>query len=197
MDPPQTFGFLRHFAAHDGASPVFFLGTGYGAGTMLKKAAPERIKELLSILNWTAAPFGSQEDLLLTYGIDGVDYKLGAHGNPVSTDQWAGDAYNMPWRYMAQRPQVMYNANYPDFTKLQADAESALIPIGVADATLGYYSPMNNAKGIQLKLKFSDGLMEILQGNRPLSDLDQLVSDWQSTGGEDIRKEYLTAMAAA
>ena len=197
MDPQQTFGFLRHFAAHDGASPVFFLGTGYGAGTMLKKAAPERIKELLSILNWTAAPFGSQEDLLLTYGIEGVDYTLDPHGNPVTTDQWAGDAYNMPWRYMAQRPQVMYNANYPAFTKLQADAESALIPIGVPDATLGYYSPTNNAKGIQLKLKFNDGLSEILQGSRPLSDLDQLVSDWQSNGGEDIRKEYLKAMAGA
>lgn len=197
MDPQQTFGFLRHFAAHDGASPVFFLGTGYGAGTMLKKAAPERIKELLSILNWTAAPFGSQEDLLLTYGIEGVDHTLDPHGNPVTTDQWPGDAYNMPWRYMAQRPQVMYNANYPGFTKLQADAESALIPIGVPDATLGYYSPTNNAKGIQLKLKFNDGLAEILQGSRPLSDLDQLVSAWQSTGGEDIRKEYLNAMAGA
>jgi putative aldouronate transport system substrate-binding protein len=103
LDPPQTFGFLKHFAAHDGAKPVFFLGTGYGAGTMLKKASPERIKELLGILNWTAAPFGSQEDLLLTYGVEGADYKLDSNGNPVTTERWAGDAYNAPWRYMAQR----------------------------------------------------------------------------------------------
>lgn len=68
LQPPQTFGFRPHFAAHAGAKPVVFLGTGYGAATMLKKASPERIKELLSILNWTAAPFGSQQDLLLTYG---------------------------------------------------------------------------------------------------------------------------------
>jgi putative aldouronate transport system substrate-binding protein len=197
LDPPQTFGFLRHFAAHDGAKPVFFLGTGYGAGTMLKKAAPERVKELLAILNWTAAPFGSQEDLLLTYGVQGVDYTLDTNANPVTTNQWTGDTYNMPWRYMAQHPQVMYNANYPEITRLQADAESALIPLGVADATLGYYSPTNNAKGIMLKLRFNDGLTEILQGSRPVSDLDQLVQDWQSGGGEDIRKEYLDAMAAA
>jgi putative aldouronate transport system substrate-binding protein len=197
LDPPQTFGFLRHFAAHDGAKPVFFLGTGYGAGTMLKKAAPERIKELLAILNWTAAPFGSQEDLLLAYGVQGAHYTLDTNANPVTTDQWTGDAYNMPWRYMAQHPQVMYNAKYPDITRLQAAAESALIPLGVADATLGYYSPSNNAKGISLKLRFNDGLTEILQGSRPVSDLDQLVQDWQSGGGEDIRKEYLDAMAAA
>ena len=197
LDPPQTFGFLRHFAAHDSAKPVFFLGTGYGAGTMLRRAAPDRVKELLAILNWTAAPFGSQEDLLLTYGIEGTDYTLDAKGNPVTTDQWAGDAYNMPWRYMAQRSQVMYNANYPEITKLQADAESSLIPLGVADATLGYYSSTNTSKATPLKLRFNDGLGEILQGRRPLSDLDQLVRDWQSGGGEDIRKEYLDGMAAA
>lgn len=197
LDPPQTFGFVRHFAAHDSARPVFFLGTGYGAGTMLKRAAPDRIKELLGILNWTAAPFGSQEDLLLTYGFEGADYTLNAKGNPVTTDQWASDAYNMPWRYMAQRSQVMYNANYPEITKLQADAESSLIPQGVADATLGYYSPTNTAKATQLKLRFNDGLNEVLQGRRPLSDLDQLVRDWQSGGGEDIRREYLDAMATA
>jgi len=197
LDPPQTFGFLRHFAAHAGAKPVFFLGPGYGAGTILKQASPDRIKELLAILNWTAAPFGSREDLLLSYGIENVDYTRDSNANPVTTEHWAGDAYNMPWRYMAQHPQVIYNANYPDFTKVQADAESALIPLGVTDASLGYYSPSNNSKGIQLKLKFNDGLREILQGSRPLSDLDQLVQDWQSSGGEDIRKEYVDAIAAA
>jgi putative aldouronate transport system substrate-binding protein len=197
LDPPQTFGFLRHFAAHDGAKPVFFLGTGYGAGTMLKKAAPERVREILSILNWTASPFGSQEDLLLTYGVEGTDYNLDDKGNPVTTDRWAGDAYNPPWRYMAQRHQVMYNANYPEITKLTADAESALVPIGVSDPTLGFYAPTANAKGVTLRIKFNDGLSEILQGRQPLSELDQLVADWRANGGEDIRKEYLTAMTAA
>ena len=197
LDPPQTFGSLRHFAAHDGAKPVFFLGTGYGAGTMLKKASPERVKELLAILNWTASPFGSQEDLLLTYGVESADYKLDDNGNPVTTERWAGDAYNMPWRYMAQRHQVMYNANYPEITKLQAEAEAALIPLGVWDATLGFYSVTNTSKGVTLRVRFNDGLSEIVQGRRPVGDLDQLVSEWQTNGGEDIRKEYLQAMAAA
>jgi putative aldouronate transport system substrate-binding protein len=197
LDPPQTFGFMRHFAAHAGAKPVFFLGTGYGAGTMLKKASPERVQELLAILNWTASPFGSQEDLLLTYGMEGAHYKLDDNGNPVTTERWAGDAYNMPWRYMAQRHQVMYNANYPEITRLQAEAESALIPLGVSDATLGFYSVTNTSKGVTLRVKFNDGVSEIVQGRRPLSDLDQLVSEWQANGGELIRSEYLQAMAAS
>jgi len=197
LKPPQTFGFLRHFAAHDGAKPVFFLGTGYGGGTMLKKASPERTKELLAILNWTAAPFGSREDVLLTYGVEGADYTMDEQGNPTTTDRWTGDAYNMPWRYLAQRHQVMYSATYPDYTKQMADAENALIPIGVSDATLGFYSPTSIAKSVTLRLKFNDGLSEILQGRRPLGDLDQLVSEWQANGGEQMRKEFLDAMSGA
>jgi putative aldouronate transport system substrate-binding protein len=91
----------------------------------------------------------------------------------------------------------MYNANYPEITKLQAEAESALIPLGVSDATLGFYSVTNTSKGVSLRVRFNDGLSEIVQGRRPLSDLDQLVSEWQANGGEVIRTEYLQAMAAS
>jgi putative aldouronate transport system substrate-binding protein len=181
--------------AVDGATPTFFLGTGYGAGTMLKRASPERIEELLAILNWTAAPSGSQEDLLLTYGVEGTDYTLDGNGNPVTTDHWTGDAYNAAWRYMAQHHQVMYNATYPEMTKLQADAESALIPLGVSDPTLGFYSPTNIMKSVTLRGTFNDGLLEILQGRADVSNLDQLVKDWQTNGGDDMRIEYMKAMS--
>jgi putative aldouronate transport system substrate-binding protein len=98
---------------------------------------------------------------------------------------------------MAQRHQVMYNANYPEITKLQADAESAHIPVGVSDPTLGYYSAANNARGVTLRVRVNDGLSEILQSRRPLGDLDEIVKDWQTNGGEDIRREYTEAIAAA
>jgi putative aldouronate transport system substrate-binding protein len=117
-------------------------------------------------------------------------------GNPATTDRWMGDAYNAPWRYLAQHAQVMYNANYPAITRLEAEAESALIPVGVSDATLGFYSPTNIAKSVTLRGKFNDGLLEILQGRAPVSDLDQLVKDWQSNGGEDTRTEFLQAMSS-
>lgn len=46
-----------------------------------------------------------------------------------------------------------------------------------------------------LRLRFNDGLGEIVQGRRPLNDLDQLVADWQSNGAEQMRTEYLDAMS--
>jgi hypothetical protein len=86
----------RHFRRTPGRSRSFFLTGGYLGATALKKASPERIKELLGILNYLAAPFGSAEDLLLTSGVNGVDYTLDAKGNPVLTRQGNSDANYTP-----------------------------------------------------------------------------------------------------
>src|SRR6185437_8543854 len=86
------------FSAHGRQKPQFFLTGGYLGATALKKPSPDRIKELLGILNYLAAPFGSAEDLLLTSGVDGVDYTLDPKGNPVLTKQGNSDANYTPWK---------------------------------------------------------------------------------------------------
>ena len=108
---------------------------------VLKKASPDRIKELLRIMNWLAAPFGSQEDLLLTYGIKGQDYNLDDKGNPKPTPEGISRAGYVPWRYIAQHPWVYYQADLPGFAKASHEAEQATIPLGVDDPTNGFYSP--------------------------------------------------------
>ncbi|HEU0168756.1 MAG TPA: hypothetical protein VFS62_13345, partial [Chloroflexota bacterium] len=132
---------LPPFAAHAGQKPQLFFGRGYFSTTMLKKGTPERIKEVLRILNFMAAPFGSQEDLLLTFGVPDVDYKLDASGTPQPTQRSAADASAVPWKYLTQRPQVAFLAGVPDYAKAATDFEKAAIPFGVADPTLGFSSP--------------------------------------------------------
>jgi len=46
---------------------VHFITGGSVAYNIVKKSSPERIKEILRIMNYLSAPFGTQEDLLLTY----------------------------------------------------------------------------------------------------------------------------------
>ena len=43
----------------------------------------------------------------------------------------------------------------------------------------------------------SDAVRDILVGRRPLTDYDQVVKDWASAAGDQIRKEYVDAMASA
>ncbi len=90
-------------------------------------------------------PFGSQEDLLLSAGIKDVDYHLDDLGNPVLTDRVNPDANYVPWKYVVQHPQVMYVPDIPNYAQTLRQAEQVLIPAGVADPTLGYYSPSSSS----------------------------------------------------
>ena len=194
---PTRFGLIKPFSAVDGQKPITFLGTGFVSMNVLKKASPDRIKELLRIMNWLAAPFGSQEDLMLTYGLEGPDYTLDAKGNPRTTPEGVGRAGYVPWRYIAQHPWVFYQADLPGFAKASHEAEQATLPLGVDDPTNGLYSPTIYSKGAVANMAFWDGLREIISGHAPMSNFDQLVSDWRNAAGDQVRKEYMDAIAAA
>jgi len=194
---PQTrFGLIKPFAAYDGGKVQAFMSQGFLSMNALKKASPERIKELLRIMNYLAAPFGSQEDLLLTHGIKEQDYTVDAKGNPVPNPEGIARARYVPWQYIAQHPYVNYNADIPGFAKGSHEAQQILIPVGVEDATNGSYSPTAFAKGTNADTVFNDGPRDIILGRKPIGEYDGLVRDWVRDAGDQIRKEYLDAMAA-
>jgi putative aldouronate transport system substrate-binding protein len=197
VNPQTRFAMLNLFPAQAGQKPGYFLGTGFVSMNVLKKNSPDKIKEILRIMNWLASPFGSQEDLLLSYGLEGQDYTLDDQGNPKTTPDGTGRAGYVPWRYIAQHPWVYYQADLQGFAKASYDAEHASIPFGIDDPTNGYYSPLAYGKGVQADNSFWDGVRDIILSRRPMTDYDQLVTDWKNTAGEQIRKEYLDAMSAA
>jgi putative aldouronate transport system substrate-binding protein len=184
------------FAAHDGGKPMHFLNAAHLGATAIKKTTPERTKELLRILNWLAAPFGSAEDLLLSFGVEGPDYKRDDQGNPVLTERGNPDANYLPFKYIAQRPSVLYLPDIPDYTSVLVEAEKQLLPLGVSDPTVGYVSPTAVRQGVVLNQTFLDGTRDIIVGRRPFADYDGLVNDWKSNGGETMRKELQDALAA-
>jgi putative aldouronate transport system substrate-binding protein len=195
--PAYNFLPLPPFAAHDGGKPTHYLGPGFIATNALKKASPDRIKELLRILDFLAAPFGTQEDLLLQYGLADVHYTLDASGKLTLTDKSNADANYVNWKYLMQHPQVMYVPDIPGYAKAEYEAEHALIPAGLTDPTQGLFSPTLGTKGFTINRTMTDGITDIVAGRRPLTDYDQLVRDWQASGGEQIRKELMDAMAGA
>jgi putative aldouronate transport system substrate-binding protein len=148
-------------------------------------------------MNWLAAPFGSQEDLLLTYGLKDQDYTLDDKGNPKPTNEGLNRAGYVPWRYIAQHPWVYYQAGLTGFAQASHEAEQMTIPIGVDDPTNGFFSPTAFSKGAVADMAWQDGVREILLGHAPMSGYDQLTKDWASAAGDQMRKEYLDAMAAA
>lgn len=197
MQSGNRFHMLKPFPAMDGGKPQAFLSHGFISMNVLKKASADRIKELLRIMNFLAAPFGSQEDLLLSYGLKDQDYTLDAKGNPAPTPEGISRASYVPWRYIAQHPYVNYQADLPGFARAAYDAQQTLMPLGVSDPTDGYFSATAWGKGQTADVHFQDGVIDIILGRRQLSEYDDLVKAWQTEAGETVRKEFMDSMAAA
>jgi putative aldouronate transport system substrate-binding protein len=174
---PFDVHMIPPFPAHDGGKPQHFVTGGHLWATAVKKGSPDRVKEMLRIMNWLAAPFGSQEDQLLTFGVSGTDYTLDSKGNPTLTQQGNADANYVPWKYTTQHPFVFYTPDIPSYAQVMSDAEKAVIPAAVSDPSFGQVSLTNFTKGFNLTQTMTDGLTDIVVGRRPLSDFDQLVKD--------------------
>jgi putative aldouronate transport system substrate-binding protein len=196
QNPPVIPGSIVPFPAKAGGKPLHFLGDGFYASTTLKQAPPERVKELLRVMDWLAAPFGSQEDLLLTTGLPDRDYTLGADGNPIVTELSNRDANSVPWKYVVQHPQVAYWPGIPEYAEAAIDFEKAVIPIGLQDPTLGLTSPFWEKQGEPLRMSLQDAVFDLVAGRRPLGEYDQVVKEWQNNGGNQLRDEFQQVIAA-
>jgi len=185
------------FGADGKGKPIFFLGIGNFGNTYVPKASPDRVKELLGVLNYVAAPFGAQEQMLMSYGLPEVDYTISPDGDPLPM---AANSYvynPVPFRYLTQYPGVQYNTTNPaDYAALVHPTELAMAAAGIQDPTLSVYSPSFANLNASLKQAVNDGVSDIVQGRRPFSDLDGIVGTWRSNGGETIRQEYQSALAA-
>jgi putative aldouronate transport system substrate-binding protein len=91
---------------------------------------------------------------------------------------------------------VLYLPDIPNYTRTLVEAEKLLLPLGITDPTVGYVSPTAVRQGVVLNGAVRDGIRDIVAGRRPLGDWEQLVGDWRSGGGEQIRNEFQTALAA-
>jgi putative aldouronate transport system substrate-binding protein len=195
QNPPNHYRMLKPFPAFDGGQAQAFMTGGFVAMNALKKGTPERIRELLRIMNFMAAPFGSQEDVLLSYGVKDQDYVIDAAGNPVPSAEGVNRAGYVPWRYIEQHPYLNYQADLPGFAKASWEALQFLIPMSVNDPTLGYYSPTFFGKGTAANIAWADGARDIILGRRPMSDYDGLTREWATSAGDQIRREFAEAMA--
>jgi putative aldouronate transport system substrate-binding protein len=198
VNPPKHFKPLDPFRATAGDQPISFLVPGgYSSSNVMKKASPERIKELLRIMDWLAAPYGSEEDMLLKYGLAGQDYNLDDKGNPIPTPTGLQMAGYVPWQYLSQHPYVQYQPDLPDYASISYGVEQKLVSLGVLDPTVQYYSKTQfSSSGIQAQKTFSDAINDIILSRRPMTDYDGLVQTWRTSAGDQVRKEYLDAINA-
>ncbi|MGI8869670.1 MAG: hypothetical protein ACR2F6_12685 [Mycobacteriales bacterium] len=163
------------------------LGSGSYGIVSLKKADTKRIKELLRILDWMAAPFGSEEYLFRLYGLEGRDHTM-SNGDPRLTKTGISET-TIPIRYIADAPPVSYEPGTPDDVKVEHGYQMKVVPDGIQNPTLGLFSDANATKGATIAKNMTSATDDIIQGRKPMSHLGEAIKAWRSGGGDQIRKE--------
>ncbi|WP_433328331.1 extracellular solute-binding protein [Spirillospora sp. CA-294931] len=160
----------------------------------IKKAPDARVKQLLQLANFAAAPFGTEEYTLIQYGVEGVDHRRDGEGNPILTKQGSQDIA-VPWKMLASPLPVVYSAGKRDAVRHQHEAQSKMIPMMAPNAIAGLTSPTWDSKGLgSLHTLKADGLKDIISGRKPMSAYDSLVKEYLSKGGEKCRAEFQEAL---
>jgi putative aldouronate transport system substrate-binding protein len=188
---------MQPFAA-DGGKPYYQAGSGqFGVTYMKQQSSPDRIKMLLRVANFFAAPFGSTEWLLNYFGVKDTDFTFNADGAPVLTDQGRSELTAV-WRYVTSPAYALFSANRSqEFAQVSYAAEQAMIAAMDVDPTLGLYSATAASSGQLAQDTLMSGVSDIIQGRRPITDLDSLLSDWRNNVGDKMRGEFQDAISAA
>lgn len=175
---------------HDGGKATAWLGGGYfGMAAIPSKVGKdkERVKELLGIVNYLAAPFGSEEYNFANFGIDNVHNEVKPDGTRVLNDLGRKEISELP--RIANGPMALYYPGYEEQVKLMQDGIRQYIESGVDYPIPGATSNTQVSKGKELTQLIEDRVVRIVTGRDSLNALDDLIKEWKSRGGTQIAQE--------
>jgi len=169
-----------------------FLVSGATSVTAIPRTSADRVEDLLQILNWAAAPFGSEENLFRDYGTEGVHFTW-VDGAPVKTDQGTKEII-FSTQYLASSLRPHYQPGRRDLAEAEFAAEQQGLSAVVANPVDGLYSEAAETQGPAADLAIRDVIADIVQQRRPASDWSQALATWRQRGGDAARGEFEAAL---
>ncbi len=186
------------FARPYGKNATPWQGTGRFGYVVFKKASADRIKLLLRVLNWLASPFGTKEYELANYGVEGVHFTRDASGGIVKSELGkVENPTNVPIKYIAAAPVVLYYPGGGQLAQRIYDWEKAALKNSVADPSNGLVSATYSSQWAAVSKPLGDAIAAITFGRRPLSDWDGLVKEAKNAGLDKMADEFAKEYAAA
>lgn len=179
-----------------GGSPAWFTGAGAFGRILVKKAPKARVEMLLRVLNYLAAPFGTNEYELIRHGVEGTHFTRGSNGEPVKTD--AASAQNPSLQKISGGVPVYEGWNSPELARRLHEWQTKLAAVAVKDPAKsnGLRSATASKSGSTLDNLIKDAVNAVVTGQKPMSHWDDVVKKWRSDGGDKIAEEYAAAFAA-
>ncbi|WP_030927382.1 hypothetical protein OG612_30425 [Streptomyces sp. NBC_01527] len=192
------FGVIVPFAGKAGATPSYTLGYGsVGYTAISKKADTKRVEMLLRVLDYLAAPFGTEERLFLDNGIEGTHYTRTSNGDIKLTAKGNAEAVTtaMPLAFLANTPEYIYLPGKSELASKIHGWQEELLKLGKANPTSGHFSDTSTKKSASIGTAVSDTVLDVVAGRKPVSAFQDQVKKWRSGGGDQMRAEYEASIA--
>jgi putative aldouronate transport system substrate-binding protein len=181
--------------AFDGGDIVIQRDDGYWGIVAISSEAAEdedRLHELLGILNYWRGPYGSEENLFIESGIEGVNYTFGKNHEiePLNDDKADGDLGALQWLGCFTSPTYQVPTALKGYADNFYETIEKLIGATVPNPVAGKIAPSAakiNAKLDQLNEDWRNGF---ITGRKKLSDMDKYRDAWLKAGGQTICDEY-------
>jgi putative aldouronate transport system substrate-binding protein len=171
-----------------GNDPIVYLGNGSTIWTFLNKnLSEERIREALQIANYTAAPYGTVENRLRNYGIEGTHYTVDA-GAPVHTEQ--GQTEVVPGTYVfIASPGHVIASPHSDVVEDQTGWQKRNLAFGKEPLFFGRQI-QEPGQLSSINSGFEDLEDDVVRGRQSISDMQNAVAEWRRNGGDELRDFY-------
>lgn len=168
-------------------------GTPYYIG--IPKTSPDRVKEILRVVNALASPFGTQEYMTIRYGAKDTDYTVTPEGQVTPTPQ--GTTNRVGSVIYLGAPALVHFTTDAGVAKLEYESEKQGMEHVAPQPNLGFVSETNLRQGLALTKTMNDAIAGVIQGRNNFDDWKSAVTNWRSQGGDTIRSEYEKAFAEA
>jgi putative aldouronate transport system substrate-binding protein len=178
----------------DGSEPVTWLGGANFGYSAVSQNVGDRVVTALAVINYLSAPFGTQEQLDVKYGVEGRHYTLDGT-DPVPTAAGTSQS-GLGQGYLADGPRTLYNIGDEKASRATYEAMKKVIAPGVPDPTQDLYSETKSRLWDIINGNLGNVQNDILQKRKPVSAWKDAVEDWKRTGGEQIRVELEEALAS-
>ncbi|MFI6817146.1 hypothetical protein ACIBG7_32440 [Nonomuraea sp. NPDC050328] len=190
-------GVIVPFAATPSSKPVFNMALGsVGFTSINKKVDAKRVEMLLRVLDFMAAPFGTEENQLVNYGVEGTHFTK-SNGDLVFTDRGKTEVptTQQPISFVIGSPAALFIPGKADRTKLIHDFQTKVAPMVQQRVTTGHFSDTFTQKNGELSTMGNDMVKDIVAGRKSMSDWPEFVKSWMAKGGAAMKAEYEASIA--
>ncbi|MGR4880351.1 Tat pathway signal sequence domain protein [Streptomyces sp. LARHCF249] len=178
---------MDYFGA-DGGNPALWSSQPATIWSLISKgASKETVENALAAANFSAAPYGTKERMLVDYGVEGTHYTV-KDGVPVKNDQGNSEVINA-WSMLATPAPYYAHPDFPDVARKQVEWQQRMGAFMKKTSTYGM-TVVEPTQYANIASQFEQLEIDYVRGNRKLSDVQAAISTWRSSGGDKLRDWY-------